>query len=370
MPPLTGAHTGLPIYAGLAARLRESISGGRYQPGELIGSEHELARQESISRMTVRRASELLVNEGLIERRPGKGLYVASARQLTPAPVGTLQIIVGNLLWETTLRMARGVQKLARNDGFQVHLYDAHGDIDLNLELIDQLPKSGVQGAVIVSLNSPRFSDAICRLHATGFPFVLLDQRMHDLQISSVVSDNYDGGYQAGRFLVDNGHKSVAFIGDLIAATVRERLNGFRDAVGDAGLPIGRSQIIDLVAAADRFGDWSSAVADAAKQLITGEHPPTAIFCSSDSVARDLYRSLNTMGLDIPGDISIVGYDDDPLAEWLQPSLTTVRQPFEEMGQAAMGLLQQRIANPAKAAESVVLPVELVRRGSVAPRSA
>src|SRR5687768_5350537 len=133
MSHLTGIDTGLSIYEDLAARLRQSITRGEYRPGQLIGSEHELARQESISRMTVRRASELLMNEGLIERRPGKGLYVRSATPpVQPSTsVGTVQIVVGNLLWETTLRMARGVQKSARDDGFHVQLHDAHGDVDL-----------------------------------------------------------------------------------------------------------------------------------------------------------------------------------------------------------------------------------------------
>lgn len=366
MSNVTGIDTGLSIYEDLAARIRQSILRGEYQPGQLIGSEHELARQESISRMTVRRASELLVNEGLIERRPGKGLYVRASVPQPAAETGTVQIVVGNLLWETTLRMARGVQKAARAEGFHVQLHDAHGDVDLDLQLIEQLPSSNARGAVIVSLNSPRFSAAVCRLHATGFPFVLLDQRLRDVEIAAVLCDNYGGGYQAGKLLADKGHKRIAFIGDLIAATVQDRLAGFRDALGDADLPIKRSMIIDLVAGADRFGDWSAAIADAVKQLLQSDTPPTAIFCSSDAVARDVYRSLNAMGLSVPKDVSIIGYDDDPLAEWLVPGLTTIRQPFQEMGRAAMELLRQRIAQPNDPPATRVLPGELVVRDSVA----
>ena len=102
----TGTKPGPTIYEALADRLRQSIRGGVYASGQLLGSEYELARREGISRMTVRRASELLVHEGLIERRPGKGLYVRSAGVSTRM----IQMIAGNLQWEPSLQVARGAQ--------------------------------------------------------------------------------------------------------------------------------------------------------------------------------------------------------------------------------------------------------------------
>lgn len=92
----TGNSTGTPRYLELAEKLRTAIQKGDYAPGALIGSEYELARRENLARMTVRRTSQLLVNEGLIERRPGKGLYVRGPRTATR----TVQFIAGNLQWE------------------------------------------------------------------------------------------------------------------------------------------------------------------------------------------------------------------------------------------------------------------------------
>lgn len=359
-----GKQTGIPIYESLAERLRGSIRDGRFAPGELLGSEHELARRESISRMTVRKASELLISEGLLERRPGKGLYVRSQSSVAG---GVVQVIVGNLLWETSLQMARGVQNAVAADGIHVQLYDAHRDIELDLQLIRQLPESSARGAVIVSLHSPEFSRAICRLHADGFPFVLLDQRMRDIEVPSVTSDNHLGGYLAGQHLATAGHRRIAFIGDLIAATVQDRLSGLRDAVGDAGLPFRRSMVIDLNVGTERFGDWAQRISKGVQQLMQQPEPPTAIFCSCDAVARQVYRDLKQLGLSVPTDVSVVGYDDDPLASYLQPALTTVHQPFEAMGESAMELLRQRIASPSAPVEARELQVKLIERGSVAP---
>jgi LacI family transcriptional regulator len=163
------------------------------------------------------------------------------------------------------------------------------------------------------------------------------------------------------------GHKRIAFIGDLIAASVQARLAGLRDAIGDAGIAFRRSMVVDLVAGADRFGDWTECVTAGVKRLVHHDDRPTAIFCSCDGVARLVYRALAAMGMKVPTEISVIGYDDDPLAEWLSPTLTTIRQPFHQMGEAAMRMLEKRIADPVCPAEFLRLPVELVKRESVVP---
>ncbi len=170
--------------------------------------------------------------------------------------------------------------------------------------------------------------------------------------------------------LLEQGHKRIAFIGDLIAMTVRDRLAGLRDAISDAHLPFDRSLVVDLVCGEDRMGDWSDSIDQAAADLLGRDNPPTAIFCSCDGVAKLLYRTLAAMNLQVPQDVSVVGFDDDPIAEWLPPPLTSVRQPFNEMGQAAIELLRQRIENPDRPVEHRTLPVQIIHRQSVAkPRS-
>lgn len=363
---------GAPVYEALAEAIRRAIRRGEYQPGDLIGTEHGMARKKNISRMTVRRASQVLITEGLVERRPGKGLYVrADAESHRSTAVrsrpGQIQVISGNLEWEPSVQISRGVQTVAKGQGLQVQLYDAQGDEKLDLKMIRDLPHSQARGAVLISLHSHSFNEAVFALKERNFPFVLVDQRLHDIDVPSVVADSYSGGYQAGQMLLAQGHRRIAFIGDLIAMTVRDRLAGLRDAINDAGIAYDRSLVVDLVSGTDRLGDWSGAIDEAAQQLMTRAPRPTAVFCSCDGVAKLLYRSLAAMNLSVPQDVSIVGFDDDPIAEWLSPALTTVRQPFHDMGQAAIELLCERIANPTAPVQHRVLPVELIQRESVAP---
>lgn len=377
----TGNHS-TAMYLALAATLRREIDERGLHPGDMIASEHDLARRENVSRVTVRRASEQLIKEGLLERRPGKGLFVAdpgSAPVHAPSPAPaetsgrrqalaarTVQVVAGNLAWEPCLQAGRGVQAAARGDGGQVQLYDAHGHEAADLAVIRDLPDGPAQGAVIVALHSAAFVEALCALKLRGYPFVLVDQRLRDIEAPSVLADNHGGGLAVANHLLALGHRRIGFIGDLEADTVQARLAGLRDAVGDAGLPFDRSLVAEL-RPDDRLGDWSAQVEARCAGLLDRPDRPSAVFASCDAVARAVLDAAARRGLAVPGDLSVAGFDDDPLAVMTRPALTTVRQPFLEMGRAAYALLATRLADPHAPVEHRVLPVELVVRASTAP---
>lgn len=357
------------MYQSVADQLRRLIREGGYQIGDLIGSEQGLAREQGISRMTMRRASELLINEGLVERRPGKGLYICE----NGGPgqrLRRIQVVAGNLGWEPSLQVSRGVQAVASEMRILVQLYDARGDTDLDLEMLRQLPHGHAQGAVIMSLHSPAFNDAVCRLATTGFPFVLADQRMRDLNVPSVTADNYNGGYQAAEHLIALGHTRIAFVGDLDATTVEDRLAGMRDAIADAGLPFIRSLVIDVSQEKASMDAWAQSSEEPIRNLLARADRPTAVFASCDAIAYAACHVAASMGLAVPADLSVVGFDDAPLARMVSPALTTIRQPFEEMGHAAIELLTERMdhsdVDATTPAPQRVLPVELVVRQSTA----
>lgn len=362
--------TSTTVYTGLAERLRGAILSGDYAPGTLLGSEHELARRESMSRMTVRRASSLLIAEGLLERRPGKGLYVRSHILTQPAGPATpqpIQVVAGNLTWEPCLQVSRGVQAAAKEKGITVTLYDAHGDADLDLDVVRNLPDTLSAGAVIVALHGNAFAEAVYSLKLRNYPFVLVDQKLSDINVPSVTADNYNGGRLAAQHFLDRGHTRLAFVGDLIASTVVDRLSGYRDAINDAGLPFDRSLITNIDAEGDRLGDWSAQVESSIRDLMKRPKPPTALFCSCDAIARSAYKALASLSLSIPNDVSLIGFDNDPLAEWLTPGLTSIAQPFHEMGRSAMDMLSKRITDPTSSPDHKSLPVSLIERASVGP---
>jgi DNA-binding LacI/PurR family transcriptional regulator len=321
----------------------------------------------------VRRASALLIGEGLLERRPGKGLFLCSALPAPPAAAArrtrtalrTVQVVAGNLAWDSCLQIARGVQAAARAAGTEVQLHDAHGSERGDLELIRQLPRGNAQGAVVISLHGAAFVEALYALTQSGFPCVLVDQRLRDLALPSVTADNHDGGRQLARHLIALGHRRVAFIGDLEADTVQARLDGVRDAFGEAALAFDRTLVADL-RPRQRLGDWTPAVVAAMAALLRHPRPPSAVVASCDAVARAVYGAAAAHGLGVPGDLSVVGFDDDPLAALLDPPLTTVRQPFRDMGRSAFTLLRKRLdGTPGRVAQRV-LAISLMQRSSTA----
>ncbi|MCL1887357.1 MAG: GntR family transcriptional regulator [Kiritimatiellaeota bacterium] len=354
-------QTGLPAYKTLASRLRASVARGRCAPGERVASEHELSRRHGLARVTVRKATELLVAEGLLERRPGKGLYVRDAKA-----AGVVKILVGNLAWEPSVRIVRGAQQAARERGYELQVCDAHGDAGADMESVARLAGNGAKGALIVALHTPAFYAAVARLKAENFPFVLVDTHYREeIGIPSVAADNYQGGFLAGTRIAKLGHARAAFVGDAGASTVADRLDGFRDGLAEHGVALPRAMVRDIVAP-DPFADWGELVRAACGELLRGKDRPTAVFCSCDAVARFCCRFCAEKHLNVPGDISVVGFDDDPMAEWLTPGLATVRQPFAEMGATAMRLLAAQLAGADAPRGHHALPVEWVGRGSLA----
>lgn len=348
----------LPPHAALTARLRERIGAKALPPGAWIGTEVALAEENGISRMTARRAVQTLVDEGLVERRPGRGVFVRGGG----APARTMRFVAGNLLWEPAVRVAQAVQEGAPAAGFEVSVFDGRGDLASVVAEVRALPSSGSAGAVVMSQHAPEFNAALASLVAAGFPFVVVDQALVDLPGASVASDNRAGGRLAAEALLAAGHRRLAFLGDLAADTTAERAQGAADACAEALVP--PPAVLDIPD--QRFDDWEPSIVAHVEDLLGTRPRPTALVCSCDAVARIAYRALAERGVDVPRKMSVTGFDDDPIAEWVSPALTTVRQDFSEMGRRALALLAERLADPTAAPRHEAVPVSLVSRASVA----
>ncbi len=349
-----------PAYLALAEKLRLAIDEKNIVPGSFLGTEVELSRNHSLARMTVRRAVQILIDEGLLERLPGRGIFVRDSSHQTRV----VKMLAGNLCWTPAVNMSRGARRVATEKGVELLLCDGHGSQDDEIETIRHLPYTGVRGAIIMSMHCHKFYNALCTLVSSNFPFVVVDQQLHEIDAPSVCSDNLGGGKLAAQAILRAGHKRIAFIGDLDASTTNDRLTGVQAALFEADLKLIDSIDIPVV---DRLADWEPQIKKAVRELMTTNKPPTAMICSCDTVARAAYRTLSELGLEIPRDISVIGFDDDPLAEWLNPPLSTIRQPFDEIGRIAMELLLERIANTKASFEPKLVPVEYVERDSIAP---
>ncbi len=358
--------TGIPdesstVYGRLADEIQRQIEGSTFPPDGFIDSEHGLVRKYKVARLTVRRATEVLIQRGLITRRPGKGLYICRPDEKREK---VIWVLLENLAWEPCIRLARGVQEWSKQYRYVFEMKDGQAETSRNLQLLQDLAdQEDVDGALIMAWHTPEFFEAVCRLKDKGLPLVVIDHHNAQVSVPNVVSDNYHGGWLAAEHLYELGHRVFAFIGDYTAQTVRNRLDGFRDYLAEKGIVLPHSRVGD-VRPDDRFVDWSAWVDDRMGKVMSGKERPTGLFVSCDSMARSVYRYCERNGIKIPDDLSIVSFDNDPASQWMSPELTTIAQPFSQMGEAAMKLLDSQLNGTPWNRRETILPVELVVRKS------
>ena len=200
-----------------------------------------------------------------------------------------------------------------------------------------------------------------------GLPTVLLNCHDADKAWPSVVPAEVSGGHAATEYLIANGHQRIAFInGEAWMEAARDRYKGYRRALATADLPFDPSLVQE--------GDWMSGSGfDGTMKLMRLRRPPSAIFCANDLMALGALEALKQLGLSVPEDVSVMGYDDQEISRHTHPPLSTLLLPNYEMGQTAVELLLQlaRQPPPGPAARHRVVKVEgpLVPRASVAARS-
>ncbi len=356
----------LPPYARLAARLRGLIEEQHLPPGSWLGTEVKFAEENGVSRMTARRAVQSLLNEGLVERRAGRGVFVRDER----GTARTVRFIAGNLLWAPAVRVAHAVQEGAAAEGLDVSVFDGRGDLDVVVTAILELPTSGAAGAIVMSQHDSAFDSALKALAEAEFPFVVVDQTLADLPGASVSSDNRAGGRLAAEALLAAGHRRLAFLGDLAADTTAERAQGVADACAAALVP----PPVVFNIPGQRFANWEPVIRERIAEMLRMRPRPTALACSCDAVALHAIRAFSDAGLAVPRDVSVTGFDDDPIAEWSSPALTTVRQDFSEMGRRALAALAAELGKATGKTSDppdgddlhIAVPVALVERASIA----
>jgi LacI family xylobiose transport system transcriptional regulator len=199
------------------------------------------------------------------------------------------------------------------------------------------------------------------QLVSRAIPFVIVDPAGDpDPDVPSVGSANWAGGLAATRHLTDQGHRRVAIITgpeDLMCSLAR--LDGYRSALAMAGVEADPGLI--------RFGDFHvQGGFEHALDLLRRPDRPTAIFAGSDLQALGVLEAARVLGLSVPGELSVVGYDDVPPAQWSSPPLTTVHQPLQRMAEEAARMLLQP-KNAKKSASRIELATHLVERQSTAP---
>lgn len=277
-------------------------------------------------------------------------------RRPAGAPAPLLELVFHELDSVWSMELVRGVEAVAAEAGASVVLTRSGTRHSPGPEWLDGVLRRRPLGVVLVfgSLDAALKQ----RLRSRDIPFAIVDPAGDpEPDVPSVGSTNWQGGVLATQHLLDLGHRRIAVItGPADMACSVARLAGHRSALARAGLPTD----LDL----ERFGDFHvEGGRRHALELLGRTDRPTAVFAGSDLQAIGTLDAARTLGLTVPGDVSVVGYDDVPVARWSAPALTTVHQPLEQMAaEAARIVLRQR----ADTSLRVELGVHLVVRASTA----
>jgi LacI family transcriptional regulator len=310
------------------------------------------------SRISEKTRERILTITAEHQYRPNK-IAVSLATNKT----NTLGVIVPDLVNLFYASMISGIENYAQRKDYSLLLCSCSENIDKCIRLINTLEARCVDGIILISpgkINEGRnhvlMAEALGRL---GKPYVLLEHAVHDLYHDFVTSDNMLGGYIATKHLIDLGHKKIGCItGPLSEYGAMRRLLGYRDALEENQIVYDEELVYN--------GDFQVASGIAGAEALI-KRGVTALFCGNDMMAQGVLITAEKMGIAVPRELSVVGYDNNPVCELLRVPLTTVAQPVELMGKAACELLLSKIADPRDTNQDYYFTPTLIRRASTAP---
>lgn len=267
-------------------------------------------------------------------------------------------LIVADITNPFFSEIAWRIENLCNQKNYSVMLCNTNGSPAKEDFYLNRLSEWQVDGIIMVSSSTP--AGHLHTFNKPEMPLTLIDIDSPGYEMDSISVDNYSGGKLASQHLASLGHKRIACISGSIETRYNQgRLNGFRDGLQEAGIDIDET----LIARAD-FNTFSGV--NVANQLLEMKDRPTAIFACSDLLAYGVMKSAYLRGLIIPDDLSIVGFDDIFLSPYMNPPLTTIRQPIPELCEEAVNCFLTRKEDPGKASRMIKLTLHLEIRESTA----
>ncbi len=348
-------HKKKPLYQEIADALLEQIRDGSLQPGARVPSQNELAAMFSVNAITSRRALQELEEQGVVRRIRGKGTFVtAHAQGLDQkghiAFVLQHPLEVNNQLYNPYVAAAlRGATQTGAAEGYRVTFHTAAAGEDFS--------KIGNFDAWLLAGTLHRPS--VEALFQKERPVVTLTTYFPDLQVPVVSYDNVAGGFLATSHLIERGHRDIAIVcpPQDPRREFGSRLRGFQLAMEQHGLSAGEASVV-------YSDDTTEAAGHRASLELLKKRLPSAIVAATDMIALGVLRAANSLGLHVPGDLSVVGYDDQAFAAHVIPPLTTVRQDGYEVGKRAFQVLKDKLGGRSPLQLRIEIPPTLIVRES------
>jgi len=257
------------------------------------------------------------------------------ARGLRSGKTRTIGLIIPDISNQYFAEISRKVEDNGFVHGYSVILCNSDDDYLKERNYLDVLIAKQVDGIVFISAGEN--SENLEKAQSSHIPTVVVDRDIKNINSDVVMVDNRRGGYIATEYLVSLGHRKIACItGPSLTNPSAERIEGYKQALSNGGIKINQNYI--------RVGDYRFTSGEKAmRELLMLEQPPTAVFTCNDMMALGAYRAINDIGLKIPDDISIIGFDNIPFSQAVYPNLTTIQQPIQKIAQLVIEMLIEKI---------------------------
>jgi LacI family transcriptional regulator len=355
-----------PAHRRIYALLEERIASGAWPVGTRLPAEPEIAAQLGVSRGTLRRALARLRERGLVDGAPGRGSFV---RSTSPSAPPGLPRIVGVLV-PSVARPSVGALLMAIEDeldglGYSMLVATSGSTPAQESGRARRMVSTGIAGLICYPIDHGADARLYRSLLDDGVPLVLVDRYLVGLGTDAVLCDNVGGAFQATSHLAGLGHRRIALVttDNLTTTSVAERREGYRLALAEHGIPYDA----DLVSASlgvHAFSSPTSSVEVVSRFLEATR--PTAVFALHDRVAFLVHRAATALGLRVPEDLSLVGFDAAAAVHEALPFLTSVEQPREQIGRTAARMLVDQVEGRRREIAKYVLPTRLIILASTA----
>ena len=325
----------------------------------------DVAREADVSTATVSRVMN--GNDGVRDKTRQKVLdtakrlgYVVNqqAKRLAGGHSNVIGLMVREVVTGYVGEIIRGIDEMLAEFDYDLMLHTTHRKGTDEASHVMSLTRSLADGLLLVLPREP--GNYLQTLRQLQFPHVLIDHIGLNDGSPAVSATNRKGAFEGTRYLIALGHRQIGFItGDMSLGCSRERLDGYREALQAADISVDPTLICK-----GTFHQPEGYIC--ARTLLQLPNPPTAIFASNDVMAFGVMEAARDLGLRIPDDVSIIGFDDIPQSSSVNPPLTTVKQPLQEMGRVATQVLMECVREGRPCQTLTELPTELVIRQSCA----
>ncbi|OPX45923.1 arabinose metabolism transcriptional repressor [Ruminiclostridium hungatei] len=351
-------------YSKLKDFIKEEIIMGRIKPGERISSENTLAERLSLSRHTVRKAISMLVNEGYLYTEHGRGTFCKdrSKSRTNSRNIGVMTTYISEYIFPGVIQ---GIDFVLSERGYSIMLKNTDNNVDKEAQYLQEILNKDLEGLIIEPTKSSVFTDNIAFYRALdehNIPYLfihgvypLLSDKPH------IVLDDKYGMYLAVKHLIDLGHKEITGIFKADDVQGIERHKGYVRALEESKMPYDPDSVIWFHTEDRKIKPQAEVEA-----MLKEGKKIDAIACYNDQAAFGVYEKLSEMGISVPEDISITGFDDSYYATSCPVKLTSVSHPKELLGELAARTLLEMLEKPyyAKSGIRQIIKPELIIRDS------